>query len=49
MTYYAIDSNFHFSTTTTPSAARLVTFSFQVPRSGRTLQFYSGTAVKNNK
>jgi type II secretory pathway pseudopilin PulG len=49
LTYYAVDSSFHFSTTTTPSSAQLVTFSFQVPRKGRTLQFYSGSSVKNTR
>jgi hypothetical protein len=49
MTYYAVDSSFHFSTTTIPTSANLVTFSFKVPRKGRTLQFYSGSAVKNTR
>jgi hypothetical protein len=47
--FYTVGSNFLISTTTTPSAATFVTMSFQVPRSQRTLQFFTGSAIGNDQ
>jgi type II secretory pathway pseudopilin PulG len=47
--YYTMSSSFLISSTTTPSDASFVTIAFSVPRSGRTLQFYSGSGFANQQ